>query len=534
MNACRRATSVKLNRISQSPRRSVAIVGLMAFLSSASVGLVTGIHEPAVNDEFSYLLAADTFVHGRVTNPTHPMWTHFETFHVIQQPTYMSKYPPAQGLVLAAGQLAGHPIVGVWFSFGLMCAAICWMLYAWVPPRWALLGGIFALINPTLGFAGYWAQSYWGGAVAATGGALVIGGVRRLMRRPRVLHSFLTAAGLAILANSRPYEGLLISLPAGLMLLFWMSSKRGPALWASGYKIVLPMVIVLTLTATAMGLYNLRATGEAFRLPYQVYEQTYTIAPIFLLQDLNPEPAYRHEVMRDFHRGVGLTFYSLQHSIMGFLVKNIVFLIWWAIYSLNIFAAPLIVTWRAAAKWLWKDPWSRFVLLTYGLVTCGQFVQTYIMVHYLAPASALNYIYVLQAVRFWRWRQRNKKVRQIGSWLVSAAGLVTLVGTLYAHVSSNHPSAWHQQRAGILRQFNGAEGKHLIIVSYGPEHSPHQEWVHNGADIDAAKVVWARQMSPREDCQLVKYFTGRQIWTLKVDDKRKGPELKPQPKDLCA
>src|SRR5262249_5163057 len=93
-------------------------------------------------------------------------------------------------VILAVGQvLSGKPILGVWISFGLMCAAVCWMLYAWVQPSWAFLGGFLVMLHPSLGLNGYWAQSYWGGAVAATGGALGIGGRRS---RSPVGHLFLS------------------------------------------------------------------------------------------------------------------------------------------------------------------------------------------------------------------------------------------------------------------------------------------------------------------------------------------------------
>jgi hypothetical protein len=508
-------------RIALRRRLCITIIGLLGFCSSAAVGAVVGVPQPSVADEFSYLLAADTFAHGRITNPTHPLWMHFESSHTFHRPTYMSKFPPAQGVMLAIGQrTTGYPIVGVWLSVGLMCGAICWMLYAWVPPGWALLGGFLTVVHPGFGINGYWAQSYWGGAVAATGGALVAGGLRRIMHEPRAGKAILFAIGLLILANSRPYEGLLVSLPAMSVLVGWMLTKNGPPTSDSIKFIIVPILAIVALGGAVMAFYNLRITGNALRMPYLVHERTYATAGLFLLQNPRPEPVYHHRIIREYRQSE-LDAYNQQRSIRGFLSwKALVLRQLWEFYlgrwlSLPLLAmAPLLVAWTCRSRWMLLG------VLTGGVLLGGFLASAAVLHHYAAPITALILFFVLQAMRL--WRRRDRTVGNFIAALVVAFCLYSLVRTIqygeqarYWLLESSH------RRAAVMERLYKEDGPHLVIVRYGPgPTTPEmQVWVYNKADIDRSKVVWAHDMGEARNRELMDYFKDRRVWFLNADDR---------------
>src|SRR5271167_1131280 len=290
---------VLLERISR--HKTVMCLLVMTLTMAIRIALLPRlpIPQPYVTDEFSYLLGAETFASGRLTNPMHPMWMHFETFHELMRPTYMSKYPPGQALFLAMGwKLLGHPWFGVWVSFGLFSACLCWMLQNWVPPVYAVLGTAITLAKISL--LGYWMNSYWGGAVAAIAGCLLLGVLPRLARRVKSKDVVLAAIGLVLLVNTRPYEGLVMSAVAILALLIWRMRRQRSLVELFSLRCVIPLVLVCGTGALLDGYYNHRVTGNAFLMPYMMYFQDYQVASPWIILPEREPPVYRHaDIERD-------------------------------------------------------------------------------------------------------------------------------------------------------------------------------------------------------------------------------------------
>jgi hypothetical protein len=478
---------------------------------------------PAVSDDFSYLLLADTLRHFRLANPAHALSQFFETFFVLQQPTYSSIFPLGQGWVLAIGwTLFGHPWAGVALSEGAFCALCYWMLRAWTTPGWALTGGLLAVIE--FGPLNQWMNSYWGGAVSAIAGCLVFGSLPRLLRSARRRDAALLGLGLGVQILSRPFESIFLT--AGAILYFlptlraWATVKRLAAL--------APIAALAITPALAMMLFqNHAVTGSWTTMPYMLSREQYGVPTTFTVQPL--PVAHRqltHEQQLDFEaqsqiHGAGADTFAGYWQRFGGRLRFYRFFLLAPLYL----AVPFFLA-RARE---FRFAWVLGVLLLFAL---GTNFYPYFYSHYIAAVACL---FVLMSVA---GLERLSQIR-IGGQLVGPDGARIILLLCAGHFlfwyglhawsdpdvvpQMQQYETWDAMNHGdpdgriaVNLQLDQLPGKQLVFVRYWPQHQ-FVEWVHNRADIDSAHVVWARDLGAEEDEKLRRFYPARTAWLLEPD-----------------
>ena len=336
----------------------------------------------------------------------------------------MAKYPPAQGLALAAGTLMlGDPWWGVWVPFACGAAAVCWMLQGWTTNRWALLGGLITAVHPAmhnyLAFSWHtmhlfsWSQSFWGGGVAMLGAALFLGGIRRIAGERRAWPCFWMCVGLMILANSRPFEGVLVVVPTlGCLLAIYprrarIAPQNGSLMWPddSGGPTAIPLLIGFAW----MLCYNKAVTNSFLKFPYMIYEQRHTVTPLFWWQPkrtiISQDPAvmvwdYSHIQHRKSESDyatwrdvLAVSYDKIQTTTSFFFgVRR-----WYLV-------GPFCLLFVGVTVLLATGTWSRIAVCVCCVFAAGVAQATYYLPHYAAPVYPLLLYLSCRFLRYCAWR----------------------------------------------------------------------------------------------------------------------------------
>jgi hypothetical protein len=462
---------------------------------------------PDVYDEFGHLLQADTLRHFRLANPPHPLPQFFETFFVLQEPTYSSIYPVGQGLSLAIGwAIFGLPWAGVVLSVAAFCALCYWMLRAWTTPGWALAGGLLAVAE--FGPLSQWMNSYWGGAFAAAAGCLVFGALPRLRNGPRTRDAVLLGVGLGMHLLTRPYESIFLFLG---VVLFFVPAPRKLA------KVSPDIILVLVPAVAIMLFQNKAVTGSWTTLPEALSQYQYGVPAALTVQsnpvphrDLTREQALDYKMQLSFHTGP-----ETVTSYLERLEYRVRYYRFFFLAPLYLALAVFLVTIREF-RYVW-------VVLTLLLFSLGVNFFPAFQLHYIAAVTCL---FVLVSVT------GLERIGGAGARLIVFLCVAHFIFWYGLHVfddsqvsvamrpyetwgAINHGNP--ERRIYVNRQLAQIPGKLLVFVRYYPQHIFQDEWVYNAADIDSARVVWARDLGADEDEKLRAYYPDRAVWLLEPD-----------------
>jgi len=380
------------------------------------------------------------------------------------------------------------------------------MLRAWTTPGWALAGGVLAVTE--FGPRSPWMNPYWGGALAAAAGCLVFGALPRLRQGPRTRDAVLLGVGLGIHLLTRPYESIFLFFA---VVLFFVPDPRKLAR-------VAPDVILVLIPAVAMMLFQNKAvTGSWTTLPEMLSQYQYGV-PAALTFQSNPVPH------RDLTREQGLdykmqlSFHTGPETITSYLER----LEYRVRYYRFFFLPPLYL---ALAIFLVTIREFRFVWVAVTLLLFSLGVNFFpaFQLHYIAAVTCL---FVLVSVT------GLERIGGAATRLIVCLCIAHFLFWYGVHVfddaevslamrpyetwdAINHGNP--ERRIYVTRQLARVPGKLLVFVRYYQQHIFQDEWVYNAADIDAARVVWARDLGETEDDKLRRYYPDRAVWLLEPD-----------------
>jgi hypothetical protein len=205
--------------------------------------------------------------------------------------------------------------------------------------------------------------------------------------------------------------------------------------------------------------------------------------------------------------------------VSGQKARNLSSVFLWSGSLPILMASPLVL----------KDRRIRLLLIEFAVGVTALFAVVYSSPHYAGALTCVFYAILVQATR--HLRTIRSKGRTVGMALSRLAIFSLILATAYnvyqivRDPGDHYAWTWNKgegtrARYNIEKQVDAMPGKHLIIVRYSPTHDLGEEWVYNKADIDNAKIVWARELGTQQDQKLLAYFRDRKQWLFEPDRNR--------------
>jgi hypothetical protein len=290
------------------------------------------------------------------------------------------------------------------------------------------------------------------------------------------------------------------------------------------------MAIIAVMSMMFFCYFNWRVAGSPFSVPYMANEKDYVSTPTLAWQKLRPPIHFQNPQFTAFYNGWMRDVWlqgrsdSLAHTVDHLLrnIKKCVYFYLWPEFCIPLLTLP----------WVVRDRRIRFLLLQGAFCFVAFLSAAWFQPHYAAPLVATGFAVLVQSLRHLRrWEYKGQPV---GIGLSRAVALFAVVlSPFHPHaVALGHvtPSGI-EYRAKFEAKLTSTADKHLVIVRYFPTHDVLAEWVYNRADIDDAKVVWAREIPGVDTCPLLNYFRDRKVWLVEPDTS--PPHITPYSESTC-
>ena len=473
---------------------------------------------PILHDEYAYLIQSKMLAAGHLWLPRHEVADSFDSFHLITDHVYASKYGPGTALFYAPATLFHLP---TWLAPLLLSGIAVGLIYLLATE---LLGGgsglLAALMLLSLGVFRRTSITIMSQAPMLVLALLAMLALVYWHKEHGTRWILLLGISVGLAAITRPVDALCIAIPLALgvvLELKHLDNRRRITTIALGLLGMAPFLLL-------QAVYNKGVTGDIKTLPWDYYAQhndaydsisRKPIDPSVRPQSALPQkqqffdefvlPAYRDKLSKSrsqlvvdraarLFAGPPLAEQEKNRLIYGVLPN-----------PLLIALLPVGLLGLTHRRWIFWLPLPLFVLIYAS--------YTFFLPHYavaIAPAAIINVIAVRDALQR-TWPGGTGKLS--GLPLSFALVVIALCLTALPQFNPTRHDQWFD--APLLRDVDAKLAKierpAVVLFKYDPDRSLHEEPVYNTAAAwpDDAKVIRAHDLGDNANAKLFAYYAAR-------------------------